>query len=137
MPGEQPLGPAHATAAVTGATDVDVVLSQIEVPSGDHLAAFEAATEAGPRDDPRPRTRRTPIDGLLDLSTQVIVNETEFADLFTGSPAEGEAPRDDDLLAAASTMKGRLVVTLGAARCMVVEGSQVQRVPAPACAPGR
>ena len=111
------LSPAHVTAAVTGATDVDVVLSQMEVPQETTLAAFEAARSRGAATILNPAPARTPIDGLLDLCDWVIVNETEFANLFPGSPAEGATPRDDDLLAAASTMKGRLVAHPRGRRC--------------------
>ena len=69
---------------------------------------------------------------MLDLCDWLIVNETEFADLFAGHVAKGASLRDADLLAAATTLKGRLVVTLGAAGAVVVEGSRIQRVPASA-----
>lgn len=129
------LSPAHVRDAVRGATQVDVVLSQMEVPQETTYAAFETARLRGALTILNPAPARTPIDGLLDLCDWVIVNETEFADLFVGSHLEGGAsPSDDDLLAAASTLKGRLVVTLGAAGAVVVEGSQVQRIPAPAVA---
>ena len=75
------------------------------------------------------------MSGLLDLSDWVIVNETEFADLFAGTRTETAGPSDDDLLAAASTLESRrLVVTLGATGAVVVEGSRISRVPAPAVA---
>jgi ribokinase len=128
------LSPAHATSAVTEATHVDVVLSQMEVPQETTFAAFEAARRRGALTILNPAPARTPIEGLLDLCDWVIVNETEFADLFTGRSAKGASPRDEDLLAVASTLKGRLVVTLGAAGAVVVEGSQVLRIPAPAVA---
>ena len=126
------LSPTHVTDAVTGATHVDVVLSQMEVPQETTFAAFEAARHRGASTILNPAPARTPIDGLLDLCDWLIVNETEFADLFAGYVAKGAGPRDEDLLAAATTLKGSLVVTLGAAGAVVVEGSQIQRVPASA-----
>jgi ribokinase len=126
------LSPAHAVDAVTGAGHVDVVLSQMEVPQDSTRAAFDAARRRGAVTILNPAPAHPPVEGLLDLCDWVIVNETEFADLFPGHPADGAGPRDEDLVAAGSTLRGRLVVTLGAAGAAVVDGSQVQRVPAPA-----
>ena len=115
-----------AAAAVRELPAVDVVVGQLEIPQAATLAAFRAARE---RDavtilNPAPAAALDPE--LIAATDWLIPNEHEVETL-PGNPTAGE---DDDLLRAASLVRGGLIVTLGASGAAVVAGGGVTRLPA-------
>lgn len=103
----------------------NVVIGQFEIPQEVTAAAFFAAQTRGAITilNPAPAA---PIDpALLEACDWVAPNEVEFALMFD------RAESDQSLVEVAATLGCRLVVTLGAAGCALVEGGRVHRIPAP------
>jgi ribokinase len=103
----------------------DVVIGQFEIPQDVTAAAFGAARAGGATAilNPAPAA---PIDpALLGACDWVAPNEVEFALMFD------RAESDQSLVDVAATLGCRLVVTLGAAGCALVEDGRVYRIPAP------
>lgn len=102
-----------------------IVIGQFEIPQEVTAAAFAAARSTGALTilNPAPAA---PIDpALLEVADWVAPNEVEFALMFDREVS------DDALLEVAANLGRRLVVTLGAAGCALVDGNQVHRIPAP------
>ena len=123
--------PEQARSAVEGATDVQLVLGQFEVPQPATTGAFTAARQRGALTvlNPAPAAELSPA--LLAVTDWLIPNEVEFGHLARAYGLAGGGLDDDAITAAASRTTGRLVVTLGAAGAAVCEGDRVTRVPAP------
>jgi ribokinase len=125
------VGPERAAQAVL-AQPSQVVIGQLEVPQPVTLAAFSAARKVGAVTilNPAPAAEIDPE--LLALTNWIIPNETEFASLaryLLG--AEARSVSDDHLLALASRIPPRLLVTLGEAGAAIVADGEVTRLPAP------
>ena len=96
----------------------DVVVSPFEISEHTVLAAFNAAKRAGARVVVNPSPVRRGVEELLRLADVVVVNELEFADLAHRGGFEA-APRDRAARALCAHDEQTLVVTLGAAGCVV------------------
>ncbi len=109
-----------------------VVIGQLEVPQPVTLAAFGAARSAGSITvlNPAPAAEIDPE--LLELTDWLIPNETEFVSLASSQlSAEVDAVTDDHVLAVASSISPRLLVTLGEGGALMVEDGKAMRLPAP------
>lgn len=99
---------------------------EVPVPVVTH-AAVTAATGGGEVVLNLSPYQSVPRD-LLEATTLVVLNEHELANL-TGEDPGDDWDRARDMLAAESV--ARAVVTLGAAGCVVIDGDEVTRLPAP------
>jgi ribokinase len=109
-----------------------VVICQLEVPQPVTLAAFGAARTVGAITilNPAPAAEIGPE--LLALTDWLIPNETEFVSLlWTRTGTEAASVTDKHVLALASSVSSRLLVTLGEAGALMVDGREVLRLPAP------
>jgi ribokinase len=109
-----------------------VVIGQLEVPQPVTLAAFGAGRSAGSITilNPAPAAEIDP--DLLAVTDWLIPNETEFVSLATSSPGtQVGAVTDRDVLALASSISPRLLVTLGEAGALMVGDGKAMRLPAP------
>ena len=109
-----------------------VVICQLEVPQPVTQAAFGAARTVGAITilNPAPAAEIGPE--LLALTDWLIPNETEFVPLAsTRLSTEVGSVTDDQVLAVASSVSPRLLVTLGEAGALVVTDGKVMRLPAP------
>jgi ribokinase len=130
VPGANDLvDPDAAAAAIRAMDGLDAVIGQLEIPQRVTLAAFRPARERGVVTilNPAPAA---PLDpDLLDASSWLIPNETEFAVL---AGVERLDPGDDGpILAFARRISPRLLVTLGArGAALVATDGSLDRVPA-------
>jgi len=109
-----------------------VVIGQLEVPQPVTLAAFGAARSVGSTTILNPAPAADIAPDLLVLTDWLIPNETEFASLAsTRLGTEVGAVTDDQVLALASSISPRLLVTLGEAGALMVGDGKAMRVPAP------
>ena len=109
-----------------------VVICQLEVPQPVTQAAFGAARTVGAITilNPAPAAEIGPE--LLALTDWLIPNETEFVSLlWTRTGTEAASVTDKHVLALASSVSSRLLVTLGEAGALMVDGREVLRLPAP------
>jgi ribokinase len=109
-----------------------VVIGQLEVPQRVTLAAFGAARTGGATTilNPAPAAEIGPE--LLALTDWLIPNETEFASLlWSRTSTEAASVTDEHVLTIASSVSSRLLVTLGEAGALMVDGGKVLRLPAP------
>jgi ribokinase len=109
-----------------------VVICQLEVPQPVTQAAFGAARTVGAITilNPAPAAEIGPE--LLALTDWLIPNETEFVSLlWTRTSTEAASVTDKHVLALASSVSSRLLVTLGEAGALMVDGREVLRLPAP------
>jgi ribokinase len=125
------MGPEQVAKTVLGQPS-QVVVGQLEVPQPVTLAAFGAARSAGAITilNPAPAAEINPE--LLALTDWLIPNETEFVSLVsTRLSTEVGSVTDDYVLAVASSVSPRLLVTLGEAGALMVADGTVVRLPAP------
>jgi ribokinase len=128
VPGANALvAPDAAVGALRSMDGLAAVVGQLEIPQRVTLAAFRAARALGATTvlNPAPGA---PLDlDLLAATDWLIPNEHELAVVMGG-----EVDLDDDaaLLACASSLRTRLVVTLGERGAAVVGEARVDRVPA-------
>jgi ribokinase len=109
-----------------------VVIGQLEVPQPVTLAAFGAARSSGAITILNPAPAAEIAPELMALTDWLIPNETEFASLlWSRTNTEAASVTDDHALALASSVSSRLLVTLGEAGALVVDGGRVMRLPAP------
>ncbi len=117
-----------AAAAIAGAR---VLVCQLEIPVAASLAAMKLARAAGVMTifNPAPARADLPLE-LFQLSDLCCPNETE-AELLTGQPVRTLA--DAEVAARQLLARGarRVLVTLGARGCLLVDGETVQHVAAP------
>jgi len=119
-------------AKVVHAQPSQVVIGQLEVPQPVTLAAFGAARGAGSVTilNPAPAAEIDPE--LLAVTDWLIPNETEFVSLVSSRlNAEVGSVADHDVVALASSISPRLLVTLGEAGALIVEDGKAMRLPAP------
>jgi ribokinase len=116
-----------AGAAIRSIERVDAVIGQLEIPQSATLAAFEAARERGATTILNPAPAAALDPALVAVSDWLIPNEHELEAIGSG-PIAGD---DDALLAQARSLRGGLIVTLGADGALVVAGGVVTRLPAP------
>lgn len=121
--------PAAAAEAVRSMAGIGVVIGQLEIPQAVTAAAFLAAREVGAVTILNPAPAASLDDDLLQGADWLIPNETEFATL---SGSAGFDPDDDRALAAfASTIRPRLLVTLGSrGAALISPDGAVERIPA-------
>ncbi|HEX5631258.1 MAG TPA: ribokinase [Acidimicrobiia bacterium] len=121
------LTPAQAEAAIAALPPPAVVIGQFEIPQTVTTAAFAAARRRGATTILNPAPGAAADPGLLAHTDWVIPNQVELGQLVPGT-VDG----DDAALVAARTVLGcGMVVTLGEAGAVLVEGDMVQRLPAP------
>jgi ribokinase len=121
--------PDAAAEAIRSMDGLDAVIGQLEIPQRVTAAAFRAARERGVITilNPAPAA---PLDSdLLDASSWLIPNETEFAIL---AGIERLVPDDDEpILAFAGRISPGLLLTLGArGAALVTKEGPIERVPA-------
>jgi ribokinase len=117
------LGPEHIEAAGDLVSSADVLLAQLEVPIEAVTAAARAATGKVLLN---PAPARPLPDELLSAVDVLIPNRSELG-VLTGAP---EPTTIDEAAALAKSLPGSVVVTLGADGALVVDGDQVDHVPA-------
>jgi ribokinase len=117
------LGPADIDAAAGLLSSADVVLAQLEVPIEAVTAAARAATGKVLLN---PAPARPLPDELLAAVDVLIPNRSELG-VLTGAP---EPATIDEAATLAKSLPGSVVVTLGADGALVVDGDQVEHVPA-------
>ena len=121
------LAPAHVPVELLREASVVSLALEVPLPTVTHAAVTAAAAGAevvlnlSPY-QPVPRE-------LLEATSLVVLNEHELAQLTGVGAATGDWERARALLAEETVT--RAVVTLGAAGCVVIEGEQVTRLPAP------
>jgi ribokinase len=109
-----------------------VVIGQLEVPQPVTLAGFRAARSAGTTTILNPAPAADIDPELLALTDWLIPNETEFASLAGSLLSTEVGPvTDEHVLAFASAISPRLLVTLGEAGALMVEDGKAMRLPAP------
>ena len=121
--------PDAAAEAIRSMDGLEAIIGQLEVPQRVTAAAFRTARE---RDvvtilNPAPAA---PLDpGLLDASSWLIPNETEFAILAGIERLDPD--HDEPILAFARRISPRLLLTLGArGAALVTPDGSIERVPA-------
>jgi ribokinase len=120
------LTPDAAAAAIDTLDRVDVVLGQLEIPQAATAAAFNAAVARGAVTILNPAPAASLDYVLLAATDWLIPNEIEFATLSGGDP-----PTDATMLAFATRIGRRVVVTLGAAgAALITTDGRVERVAA-------
>jgi ribokinase len=125
------MDPEHVAKAVL-AHPSQVVIGQLEVPQPVTLAAFSAARSGGAITILNPAPAATIAPELVMLTDWLIPNETEFASLlWSRTSTEAGSVTDDHVLALASSVSSRVVVTLGEAGAVMVSVGEVMRSPAP------
>jgi ribokinase len=125
------LRPEHAAAAVQAEARVDAVIGQFEIDQLVTAAAFQAARERGAVTILNPAPGAAIEPGLLAVSDWVIPNEHELAIIARELGLPGDASDPAALLALASRLGTRLVVTLGERGAALV-ADEVVVVAAPA-----
>jgi ribokinase len=96
------------------------------------VAGFRAARSAGATTILNPAPAADIDPELLALTDWLIPNETEFASLAGSLLSTEVGPvTDDHVLALAAAISPRLLVTLGEAGALMVEGGEAMRLPAP------
>jgi ribokinase len=124
------VGADAATRAVAALARVDVVVGQLEIPQAATLAAFVSARSRGAVTVLNPAPAATLDVELLAATDWLVPNEPELVAL-----AGGPIVDDDEALdALARTVRGGLVVTLGARGAAVAWHGAVTRLAAPAVA---
>jgi ribokinase len=113
------------------AQPAQVVIGQLEVPQPVTLAAFAAARADGAVTILNPAPAAEIVPELLALTDWLIPNESEFSALLRSRTATDPSVTDEQVLAVASSVRPRLLVTLGEAGALMVEGGKVLRSPAP------
>ncbi len=109
-----------------------VVIGQLEVPQPVTVAGFRAARSAGTTTILNPAPAADIEPELLLLTDWLIPNETEFASLAGSLLSTEVGPvTDEHVLALAAAISPRLLVTLGEAGALMVEGGKAVRLPAP------
>jgi len=109
----------------------EVVIGQLEVPQPVTLAAFGAARGAGSVTILNPAPAAEIAPELLAVTDWLIPNETEFVALVSSLlSTEVGSVADDDVVALASSISPRLLVTLGEAGALMVEDGEAMRLPA-------
>lgn len=121
--------PAAAADAVRSLAGIRVVVGQLEIPQAVTAAAFAAARDVGAVTILNPAPAASLDADLLERADWLMPNETEFAIL---AGIDRFDPADDrPLLAFASAIRPRLVVTLGSRGvALVTTDHTVVRVPA-------
>jgi len=105
-----------AATAIEGATELDVVLGQLEIGQPVTTAAFRAARTRGAVTLLNPAPAATLDRALLDATDWLVPNEVEVAHLAATLGIAAGPPTDPSFLAAIQEATGaRLIVTLGAA----------------------
>ena len=124
--GELPPGAAGEAAISRG----DVVVAQFETPQDTTIAAFEVAREAGAITVLNPAPADRPKDGLLLLTDVLVLNESELAALSGRPPVTTMAAEVADSVARDLRVHDDqvIVVTLGAAGAVAVDGALTHRV---------
>jgi ribokinase len=132
IPGANDDSDPEQVAKIVLAQPSQVVIGQLEVPQPVTLAGFRAARSAGTTTILNPAPAADIDPELLALTDWLIPNETEFASL-TGSLLRTEVGpvTDEHVLALASAISPRMLVTLGEAGALMVEGHRAMRLPAP------
>jgi ribokinase len=116
------MDPDAAAAAVSGATDADVVVGQLETPQAVTSAAFGAARARGATTILNPAPAADLQRTLLDATDWLVPNEVEFAHLAAAFGIDAADPTDGAALRAVVGATGTgLVVTLGAAGAVAVD----------------
>ncbi|MEZ4596875.1 MAG: ribokinase [Chloroflexota bacterium] len=123
--------PAHAAAAIADQPRVDAVIGQFEIDQLVTAAAFRAARERGAITILNPAPAAAIDPELLAVSDWIIPNEHELA-IIARELALPDDASDAALLALASRVGTRLVVTLGERGAALVRDDDVVVVPAPA-----
>jgi ribokinase len=121
--------PSVAADAVRSLDGVAVVIGQVEIPQRVTAAGFRAARDVGATTILNPAPAATLDADLLEAADWLIPNEHELAIL---AGLDSFDPSDDaGLLAFASSIRPRLLVTLGSRGAALVTASgEVERVPA-------
>jgi ribokinase len=130
VPGANDLvDPEAAAEALRSMDRLDAVIGQLEIPQRVTVAAFRAARERDVVTILNPAPAATLDPDLLDASSWLIPNETEFAIL---AGIERLDPGDDaPILAFARRVSPRLLLTLGArGAALVTSDGAVERVAA-------
>jgi ribokinase len=109
-----------------------VVIGQLEVPQPVTLAAFGVARGAGSVTILNPAPAAEIAPELLAVTDWLIPNETEFVSLVSSLlSTEVGSVADDAVVALASNISPRLLVTLGEAGALMVQDGEAVRLPAP------
>jgi ribokinase len=118
--------PEAAATAIRSLSAVDVIVGQLEIPQAPTASAFAAARDRGATTVLNPAPAATLAPELLAVTDWLIPNEPELQAMAGASIAE-----DDEALAdQARSVRGGLVVTLGARGAAVAWGGSVTRLPA-------
>jgi ribokinase len=100
-------------------------VGQLEIPQEVTLAGFTAAHEVGAVTVLNPAPAAELLEGLLVETDWLVPNEVEFEQL-TGRPAHD----DQALVGFSSSLRGRLLVTLGSdGVALVTKSGEVVRIP--------
>jgi ribokinase len=108
----------------------DIVVAQFETPQDAVIAAFRRARERGARTVLNAAPAQPPIEGLLDCTDILVVNETE-ASVLSGRPLDsGAAP--ETVAAVARSLQTRpdqvIVITLGARGAVALSEDEIVAV---------
>jgi ribokinase len=123
------LTPAHVRQAATAIEGAGALLCQLEIPQETVLEAFRLARAAGVRTVLNPAPAAPLPDELLRLTDVGVPNEPEL-EALTGQPAASLEQIEAAARVLASRGPKALVVTLGERGALVVEGGEVEHVPA-------
>lgn len=106
--------PEDAESAIAGASRVDLVLGQFEIPQEVTIAAFRAAKARGATTVLNPAPAAPPDPELLMATDWLVPNEVEFEELAREAVNGPQDPLDQRVLSEISTrLSVQLVVTLG------------------------
>lgn len=115
------LDPEHVARSLAGVAAADVVLVSAEIPDAAIEAAIRAGTERGAATVLDPAPARPSLLAVARIGAILTPNESEVTELTGCDEAEEAARR-------LAVLTGRaVVVTLGAAGCLVAEGGAVTR----------
>ncbi|HKB27958.1 MAG TPA: ribokinase [Candidatus Limnocylindrales bacterium] len=118
--------PTSASISIARLPALDVIVGQLEISQAATASAFRTARARGGITVLNPAPAADLDPALLADTDWLVPNEPELARL-----ARVAASSDEDLLAAASRLGVRLVVTLGSAGASLVVDGRVERVAAP------
>ncbi len=125
VPGaNEALTPESVRAELTDLDHVDCVVCQLEIPQDSVAEAFRFGRRWGAVNILNPAPAAPIHDDVLALTDWLIPNESEFEGI-AGAP-----PEDAEILQAATSIQGRLLVTLGKSGAAFAAGETVRRIPA-------
>ena len=119
----------QAESAISGISDLAIVLGQFEIPQEVTAAAFKVASARGAITVLNPAPFEPVLPELLEYCNWIIPNESEFAGLH---PTGKYPVSDNEIIELADLLNTNLCVTLGEAGVALIENGsgKVVRIPA-------